>query len=211
MLDVVLEVIRKWYLPLAGGLAGALLGLFISGIGGPLYQATATLLIQPSKFQTELTPDALAVAAYERLLQSDFTSASVAEQLREYGSPSKPLTAAAIRNMITTSVPGTLRMRGLVEQLPIIELTATAPSPELALSVANTYARVFVGRTLELRTRGGEGSADLLEEQYPLTRADLESTEKQLNQKAQFYAAALARLDGEWQTTTGSFTTPSGI
>src|SRR5690606_15867838 len=70
------------YLIGLGAAVCALAGYLVSLSMNPVYEATATLIVMPPRFTTELRPNPLSVETYERILGSDAMVSRVTEEAR---------------------------------------------------------------------------------------------------------------------------------
>lgn len=172
-----------------------------------LYQASAVLVIVPSTFSSELTPQTLSVQAYQMLLESD---AVVAETKRRLVEQQVIGTASILR------VGGNLGSRILVskrsedkELAPMIEVRAKWKIPEEAASITNTWAEVFLERARELRGGATIATVEFIDEQYPQFRDELFDLEDERIRLEKYYqgrfnaeATARAVQIASWQNET---------
>ena len=187
-------------------IAGGLVGFSLAKMTPTTYEATTTLLIQPPQFSSELTPAALSVNAYRTLLNADYTLGQVREALVEEGIFPQDIGILQLRGMVSTTIPQTEGLRFL-QNLPMIEITAGANTPEKAEGIANIYARVFVQMSREITTRGQEGALQLIESQHPASKKRLDEAAVELKERQDDHAEALQELQRRWNDRISGFKT----
>ncbi len=139
------------------------------------YQATATLVVVPPRVASELKPEALSVHGYQRLLESDAAVDTARRRLVDAGvlEPQDELKVGSqLRTRIFVS-----RRQDTNSLAPLVELIASARSPEVAAQVANTWATVFLELTRQLVSGATDSMIEVVEEQHPVTNQELEAQE----------------------------------
>ena len=202
--DLLVGIWRRRWIIAAVAFLGGLAGFGLAQTTPRRFEATATLLIQPPQFSSELQPAALPVHAYQALVNTDYTLAQVRDALVEDGVLPKGSDLRQLRGMVSTTIPQTKRAR-YEQSLPMIEISVAANTPEQAEGIANTYARVFVQMSREVTTRGQEGALQLIESQYPTARKRLRSAVLEKKERLDHYARAQAALTRSWNTRVSDF------
>jgi uncharacterized protein involved in exopolysaccharide biosynthesis len=167
---------RYWLLIVGTGLvAGVLTVVAIAVLVPPMYEASATVVIVPLKFSSELKPQTLTVQGYQKLLESDAVVAGTKARLVESGKVD-PRTKLRVGENLRTRIFVSRRSEE-TELAPMIQVIARFDAPETAADVANTWAEVFLERTRELM--GGTTSATVLfiDQQYPQAKQELADLE----------------------------------
>ena len=188
-------------------IVGGLAGFGLAKMTPTTYEATATLLIQPPQFSSELTPAALSVDAYRTLLNADYTLGQVREALVEEGIFPQDIDILQLRGMVSTTIPQPEGLRYLQQNLPMIEIAAGVDTPEKAQGIANIYARVFVEMSREITTRGQEGALQLIESRYPASKKRLDEASVELKKRQDDHAQALHQLQRRWNDRISGFKT----
>ena len=158
-----------------------------------IYRATATLILLPPKFSTELRPAPLSVETYQSILRSDYITSKLKSGLVSHGviEPGHGI-GAKLRTMI---FPGKVRDE---PYRPLIDLVVQTNSPEKAEKIANIWADVFVVESAGLASRGKKGTLEFINTQYPAVSKVLRDQESELKDKEDYYDQALLRLEGDW-------------
>jgi uncharacterized protein involved in exopolysaccharide biosynthesis len=132
----VTAVLDRWYWILGFGLLGALLGLGVSLIMDPTYEATALVAVTVPRERVEFDAriqtiiDSQPLEAYPELARSDELLVALRDQL-----PDGALSLKELRDM-TSASPGS--------DPSLINLTVEHNDPEFAAEVANLWASLFV-------------------------------------------------------------------
>ena len=191
-------------------IAGGLAGFGIVKMTPTTYEATATLLIQPPQFSSELTPAALSVDAYRTLLNADYTLGQVREALVEEGMVPQNIAVLQLRGMVSTTIPQAKGLR-FQQNLPMIQITAGANTPEQPQGIANSYARVFVQMSREITTRGQERALQLIESRHPTSKKRLDEASVKLKRRQDDHAEALQELQRRWNDRISGFKTETAV
>ncbi len=123
---------RWWWLLLLGAVGGAVAAYFLSGLITPSYESTAKVLVQGG--ETPATP----------LLPEEQASQDLARTYRDL-IKTRPILERVIQDL---SLP--YDTERLSEKLSVsstrslIEMTVDDPNPEVAASIANTTAVIFI-------------------------------------------------------------------
>jgi capsular exopolysaccharide synthesis family protein len=141
-----LRVLReRWVLIAAVTLTIAAIAAVLSLTATKQYEASATLLIQPSQLETLIDPQAQSQRVPERDAGTNLllvTSSAVAERAaRAIGGGADP---AALLEEVSAS---------LEPDADLLTITATDPDPDRAARVANAFAEGFVGFRRETEVR----------------------------------------------------------
>ncbi|HMK08198.1 MAG TPA: hypothetical protein VK449_04115 [Anaerolineales bacterium] len=127
------RLVDRWYLLVVGGLVGALLGLLVSLMRPPLYEASAVISLAVDRTRAQI-PDTITVRqAYDRvrglLLADDILDQAVALAGANDGAQTPEATAAALRRRLRLS-----------EEPEGWELTVISPSGQEAERLAQAWA-----------------------------------------------------------------------
>lgn len=158
-----------------GTLFCAAVATIISFLIPKVYEARASLLIMPPRFQTELKPVTFSPPTYQSWLESKEFAKKIIEKLNL-----KKITVEELqRNMQTKLV---IEERGINQKsfAPIIHLIVRADSPKKAAAIANTWAELFLEANRKLSGRETESSYDFLTSQYTIATANLADAEEKL-------------------------------
>lgn len=133
--DRLLEAVARWPLSLALGMTGGLIGLGLSILRPPVYQAAAVIAISMDYARVEPLEEILEDRALDRIWQlmtSDDVLQSVAAELEAGQAPED----------VWASVASLRQHLRLEPRLSAWELAAVHPIPEVAALIANTWAEV---------------------------------------------------------------------
>ncbi len=160
-----------------GTLLCAVVAAIISLIIPRKYESSTTLLVIPPKFQTELQPSVLSTPTYQSILESDDLVNHIINSLHLQDTKIENLK----KNMKTELV---IEDKGTNQRsyAPVIKLTALAKTPQLAASIASTWADLFIAQNGRLTNRETELSYDFLTNQFSLTTTSLQNAEEDLRQ-----------------------------
>ena len=183
---------------------GGVVGLGLERMTPTLYRATATILIQPPQFSSELTPKALSIGAYSALLNADYTTSQVRKILVDEGVLPPGVNLRWLKSRVTTTIPSSGAGRQQMS-LPLIEITASAGKPEMAATIANTYASVFARMSREIASRGQEGALQLIESQYPTSLKRLTVAAEEFKNRHDGYARRKEELNQKWNMRLSDF------
>ncbi len=181
---------NKRYWIIGFGLLGIVLGLAISSIIAPTYEATAlvasTLPRERLEFDSRIqsVTDSQPLQAYPELALSDAILVELLDDL----SVGHPLTLTQLRKMLDASVGS---------DPSIIKLTVEYTDPEIAAEMANTWAELFVSWANKLYGYQGDEQlvffeARLSEAASQLEAAELALGDFQTNDRSSILANELA-------------------
>jgi len=192
LLDYMRVVWRRRYLILVGTLLGAVTVLVLSLGKVDIYEAKATLILQPPQFSTELKPQPLSLETLKSILESDFIASELVNELMEKNLFEVDTEVAGVKGMLEVQIyPG----KELDQPyMPLIDLIVRSDSPERSVVTANTWAEVFLIESAGLTWRGKQGALDFIEDQYPLVRDSLLDLESQLQEKQDHYDLQLNEI-----------------
>lgn len=160
-------------------LGGTLLCMAIAAIVSlvipKVYEAEATLLIMPPKFQTELAPNVLSIPAYQTILEGKEIIKQVIDKLKL-----KNITFEDLQKTMKTKL--TIEETGINQRSysPVISLIVQGKSPKEAADIANTWAEVFLEKNKQINNVETEESYDFLTEQFSQTTSSLVEAEEKL-------------------------------
>jgi len=194
--DYVRVLWRRKFLILLGTLLCGLVALVLNLRETDVYQAKATLILQPPQFSTELKPAPLSIETLQVMLESDFIVRQLRTQLFEKNvQPNSSL--EGVKGMLSVEI----------HAAPLIDLVVEADSPEKAEVVANTWAEIFVDESAGLAWRGKQGTLDFIESQYPVVKDSLADLELELKEQQDHYDRALLTLETSWSSRIVDFST----
>ena len=190
---------RRRNLVVGGTLLCGLVALVVSLSATRVYEARATLIVQPSLLPAELKPAPLSVETYRILLQSDFIIDQTRIEMAARGiiSPDAPIEA----------VKGMLRVETYKDSrdTPLLDLWARADSGEKASAAANAWAEVFLREASKLAKQRQQGSVRTIEAQYPEIQSTVAGAEDRLKARQDHHGLALLELDKTWKRTLTEF------
>lgn len=195
--EILLFLQRRW-LPIVGlALLAGLLAFVVATVGLPKrFRATATLVVVPPPFSSELSPEALPLRGFQRLLESDTVLAETSRRLAETEGfdPNERLKVGSdIESRIFVSRGGTERVVA-----PIIEVIAYGPTPQMAAAKSNVWAAAFLDNLENLVDATKRDTIDVVEDQYALVRGKLEELEDQRVTTEKDYQEQVDALTLEW-------------
>ena len=177
----ILYFFRRQWLTIGGTAAAA--GLITSVFlltRPPVYVASATLVVVPLAFKSELSASALPVQGYQRLLESDAVVAGTASRLRAGGALDDDGDLRLGPNLETRIFVS--RRAEETTLAPVIEAVGYADTPEHAALMVNTWVDVFLDQISLLFNDGLSPTLDLIESQYQKERHQLQTLEDRLIQ-----------------------------
>lgn len=145
-----------------------IIALIVSFFVPKVYEAKSTLLIMPSKYQTEVQPTAFSTPTYQGLLDNREITKEIIDQLGL-----KEMTVELLQKEMTTKIIIESQPRSIYT--PVIDLIVHADNPQIAAAIANKWAELFVGRTEHLSSRE-------IDRTYQLLTTQLDSTKRNLSQ-----------------------------
>jgi len=178
------------------------------------YEASATLIIVPPKFSSELKPQTLTVQSYQKILESDAVIVEAKKRLVERGlfAAERPLRLGKeLETRIFVS-----RRAEETTLAPMLQAVARGKTGEHAAAIANTWAEVFLERTRELVAGTTSSTVKFIDEQYPQIRdslAKLEDTrvieanalQKRFNEAATRWGDRITTFKGETGSLAATF------
>jgi capsular exopolysaccharide synthesis family protein len=191
-------LVRRRRLIALGAAVGLVLALTISLLTKPQYEASVILNIEPNRgslldvsaMEQPSFPDPDFQPTQMRLMRSREIAERVVRKLnlaadRDFNPPEKlgngkPSAAAEPPIGMLTG-----RVRGNIETAPIrgtslVDLTYTAPTPQLAADIANAVAEIYVEWTLEAKFAIVNQASQFLGAQVEQLKAELDGKEKEL-------------------------------
>jgi uncharacterized protein involved in exopolysaccharide biosynthesis len=181
---------------------------------GKKYEASATLVIVPPRFSSELKPQILTVLSYQKILESDAVIAEAKKRLVERG-----VLAAASQLRLGRQLESRIFVSSRAEEMtlaPMLQAVARGQTGEHAAAIANTWAEVFLERTRELVVGTTSSTVKFIDEQYPQIRdslAKLEDTrvieantlQKQFNEASTRWGDRITTFKGETGSLIATF------
>ena len=134
-------VVALWWLPVAGLVLGAIVGVLYSFRGGTNYKATALISLgQPT------SPGGVLVNGFgtnPRAISLIVSSADAQAQAANRAD----MRAAALRGHVSVAQVGTATGAAAARATPLIALSVTGARPATTAAAANALAKIVVGRT----------------------------------------------------------------
>src|SRR5437588_1557166 len=134
-------LVALWWLPLAGLVLGAILGVLISFRGGNTYRATALISLgQPT------SPGGVPVNGFgtnPRAVQQIVSSAAAQEQAASRAD----MRPAALRGHVAVGQVGVVTGAGAARSTPLISLSVTGTKPATTAAAANALSKIVVQET----------------------------------------------------------------
>ena len=136
-----LEILLRWWWVIALAIAAtSLVGYLMSSNQTPLYRAQATILVQQSQSTAPTFGDVQASQqlawTYQEIMTTRPLLQKVIDQL------GLPYSVGGLRGMVGTSV---------VPNTPLMSVEARSEDPQLAATIANTLAEIFIQETQSSR------------------------------------------------------------
>jgi hypothetical protein len=170
---------KLWWLPVAGLLAGAILGYVYSLGGGTSYKATALISLgQP------VSPGGVVVASFATNPRAvaEITSSASAQADAEHEAG---LGSGALRGHVSVGTVGTATGAGAARTTPLIALTVTGADAAKTEAAANALTKIVVRRT----------TAPYVGQKIATYQSVLETTNKQLESTTVRLAALQRALE----------------
>lgn len=134
-------LVALWWLPVAGLIAGAILGVVFSFRGGNNYKATALISLgQPT------SPGGALVNGFgtnPRAVQQIVSSAAAQEQAANRAD----MRPSALRGHVSVSQVGTVTGAGAARATPLIALSVSGTRPSTTAAAANALSNIVVQKT----------------------------------------------------------------
>ena len=134
-------VVALWWLPVAGLVAGAILGVLYSFRGGTNYKAAALISLgQPT------SPGGVLVNGFgtnPRAISLIVSSAAAQEEAANRAD----MRPGALRGHVSVAQVGAATGAGAARATPLISLTVTGSRPATTAAAANALAKIVVGQT----------------------------------------------------------------
>lgn len=195
--EMVRFVRRHWIFIVCGALATAIaviLGVLL--LVPPRYRASATLIVVPPGFASDLKPPALSLQGYQRLLESGGVLDETTRKLTEQGLL-EPGRALAIGRTLETRIYVSRRSEE-TPLAPIIEAVAVSRSAEEAAAIANAWAEAFLNHSRKLVVGSTAPAIELIESIYSRQRTDLEQLSEKRLELVSRYLGQEAELTERW-------------
>ena len=180
---------RRRIFIVGGTVLCGLAALLASLTAPPVYEARATLIVQPPLIAGEISSPPLSVETYRALAESDFiVDQSRIEMAGRKIIPSNVTHEAIKRRLWVATYKDS-------KDTPLLDLYASANSGEGASGAANTWAEVFLREMGELAKQRMQRSARTLEAQYPAIRAAVADAEAKLKARQDYWDREALDLD----------------
>ncbi len=176
LVTIVGFVRRHWVLIFgAAALAGAVTGADLLLAVGKTYEASATLVIVPPKFTSDLTPQTMNAQSYQKILESDAVVQEARKRLVAKGVIG-PGTLLRLGDELDTRIFVTRRAEEIAVS-PMVQAIARGGSGQTAATIANTWADVFMERARDLVAGSTSSTVRFIDQEYPKVRGMLASLE----------------------------------
>jgi uncharacterized protein involved in exopolysaccharide biosynthesis len=134
-------LVRLWWLPVAGLVVGAIVGILYSFSGGTNFKATALISLgQP------VSPGGVAAQGYgqnPRAVSQIVSAASVQRQVEDRAD----MRPGALRGQVSVAQVGSATGAGAARATPLISLTVAGKRSETVAAAANALAGIVVSET----------------------------------------------------------------
>jgi uncharacterized protein involved in exopolysaccharide biosynthesis len=174
--DVVRFFRRNWRLVVGfAALAGTGTALVLFLIVPRKYEASATLVIVPPRFSSDLKPQTLTVQSYQKILESDAVVGETKKRVvrQSFWSADKPLRLGReLQSRIFVS-----RRAEETTLAPMLQAVTRGRTGEQAAAIANAWAEVFLERTRELAVGSTSSTVQFIDQEYPKVRDALAKLE----------------------------------
>jgi len=197
--DVVRFARRHWVVIALFAVGFATMAGFVLSLLPPSYEASATLVVIPPRFSSDLKPKPLSIQGYQRLLESDGV---VTETFHRLIAKKVLSTDASLR--VGDELDSRIFVSRRAEETalaPVIEAVGHGKTPEAAAAVANTWTEVFLERSRQLTAGSVQPTAKFIEDQFGGARKSLESLGKKRVQAADDFERRSADASTRWDRT----------
>jgi uncharacterized protein involved in exopolysaccharide biosynthesis len=201
--DIVQFFRRNWLLIGGTALLLGVLAAIAFSLSRPQYEATATLVIVPPKFSSELKPGTLNVQSYQKILESDAVLGETKRRLVERGVLEATRTLRLGQNLETRIFVA--RRAEEISLAPMLQTVARGETAEQAAAIANTWADVFLARTRELIAGSTSSSVQFIDQEYPQVRESLNKLEDTRVGLANDLQLRYDRAASSWDGKVSSF------
>ena len=167
---------RRWLPIVVGAVTAGVLVLLLLVLWPPRYRASATLVVVPPRFSSDLKPHTLSLQGYQRLLESDAVVAETGRRLAAGSANPGGVQIPRLGSDLTSRIFVSRRADDTV-LAPVLEAVAFADSGKAAATKANTWAAVFLKTVNELMTKSTKAQIDLIDGEYASARNDVEALE----------------------------------
>ncbi len=193
---------RRWMVLIVTGLS-ALLALLYVISQPPIYESTATLILQPPRFTTELKPLPFSVETYRTILLSDFIAGRLKETLIASGDLPANTSLEQLQRRLDVQIYQNKESRepGVRPYMPILDLVVKARTGEEAAVIANAWARVFLEESSDLTSQVKGETLQFIESLYPSVAQELEDLEDQLRTRKDQFGQRLLNSTSNWEQT----------
>lgn len=195
--DLVRFFARQWWVMAGCALAvGLAVFGFFAFVLPDHYEASATLVVVPPRFSSDLKPEALTVQGYQRLLESDAVIGETVRRLIEQGvlHEGQGLTLGEqLSSRIFVS-----RRSEATSLAPVIEAQGRSRDPDVAATIANTWSEVFLDRLGALISGSVLPSLEFINERYTVQLKEVEGLEQQHVAVADDFDSRYGELMRRW-------------
>lgn len=197
VVDVVRFFRRHWALVFGLGIAAALVVfLILQFFVEPVYESSATLIVVPPTFSSQLKPPVLTVQGYQKLLESDAVLSETVHRLvqRQVLPPGEPL---RLGHQLLTRIFVSRRAEETT-LAPMIEAAARDVDPRKAAEIANTWSDVFLERGRDLTEGTTAPTIAFIDAQYSREREVLKKLEQERIDTANDFQQRVGEIKLRW-------------
>jgi capsular polysaccharide biosynthesis protein len=166
---------KKWFvlgLVILAILAALFYNLFFVQ---PVYEARATLLILPPRYTTSLEVKTFSADTYENLAQTDSIKAKIIADLSLKNREGEEYSVDQLGDMMKVK----LLSAAEEDSTPLIQLIVKNRDPELAAQIANSWAKLFMADSKEIRKSEVTEISSVIQQQFEETENKLKGLKTQ--------------------------------
>lgn len=171
---------KKWFI--LGLVVLAILAAFFYNLFfvQPVYEARATLLILPPRYTTSLEVKTFSADTYENLAQTDSIKTRIITNLSLKNNNGEEYSIDQLEDMMEVK----LLSAAEEDRTPLVQLIVKNKDPELAAQIANSWAKLFMADSKEIRKSEVTEISSVIQQQFEETEDKLKGLKtKKLNFK----------------------------
>lgn len=171
VVDLLLEMLKRWWKILLVGVIGGIVGVGVAFILPKKYEASGVAVISPPKFRSPLRPSILPVEAYKEMLLSDGILAEILRRMKDSRLKLRDLRDGAEVALVEMG-------KG---NAPALVLKMRLDDPQLAAEAVDVWLDVFRELAVKLTTTQAQLTEKFIRKQFELARRRLQDAEKRLH------------------------------
>ena len=186
--DIIGVIRRRWFLPLITIAIGLPIGLVVAYSIPPVYQASASILVESQQIPTDLVRSTVEQSTQERITliqQRLFTRQTLLELAERYqvfaDRPQMSATEIVAEMRASASVVGSTA-RGRARNVTGIDVRFRARNPDIAARVANDLVDRVIAENAEARTLRATGTRAFFDQEVSRLTAEIEALSAQVTQ-----------------------------